>query len=197
MINWLLNLPILISVASTGKIFKAEILFDLIVTLEVMKHSNFRYLNAREAFSFNNESLTKLLRHHFNPDVLTELDFNFCYWISSKDISSFARRCKNLEELSVVHSNLTIRDLIHILQEDTKITKLRLSINSQKEFWLTDHITMKKSVGMPSDQSSYGTAWKNLFLVCEFEKCRLTMSKLTSLDLQMGQDPIVLGTILR
>nr|CAH0103249.1 unnamed protein product [Daphnia galeata] len=64
----------------------------------------------REAFVCNQENIEKILLH-YNPDVVPKLDFNFCYWLSRKEISKFARSCHYLKELSFTHTKILVKDI--------------------------------------------------------------------------------------
>lgn len=136
-----------------------------------------------------------MLTLHFNPDIVTELDFNFCYFLSSKEISCFAKQCKHVKELSVAHSTISSRDLAEILHDNLKISKLCFNICDPNSFWLTEETGINN--GSHKLDVSTSNSWKSLLLRSEFGKCLQSLTQLLSLDLHIGQEPLVLGTILK
>ena len=83
----------------------------------------------REAFVCNQENIEKILLH-YNPDVVPKLDFYFCYWLSRKEISKFARSCHYLKELSFTCTKILVKDIAEVLSRNKKVSKLSLSIKN-------------------------------------------------------------------
>lgn len=155
----------------------------------------------REVFSFNSEKFEKVLHLHINPEIVTVLDLNFCYWLPKKEICDFAKHCRNLKELLVAYSNITIEDLTGILQETKQISKLSLSIHGQthNSFWLAGNSEFIHSnkLDNSSKECNGSGFWKNLIHKSHLNKCILSLCNVHSLELYMKQDPIILGTIMR
>ena len=152
----------------------------------------------REAFACSQENIGEILLH-YNPDVVTKLDFNFCYWLSRKEISEFARSCNFLKELSVAHTKIHIRDIAEVLCKNLKISKLSLSIESPKSFWCVQNSAVEYLQQFQDcSNETYGKMfWQNLLSLSQLESAKEPLAHLSYLDLHIGQDPLILGTILR
>ena len=148
-----------------------------------------RHINVRNNFCCSKENILSLLQLHTNPDVVTKLDFNFCYWIPRNEIVHFVKQCKNLKELAVAHSTIGSKDLEEILSENVKISKLSISIHYPETFEqnekLVDHYLHQSTV--LEDPLSF----------IHLGKCRQTFAQLESLELHMGQYPIIFATLIR
>ena len=103
---------------------------------------------------------------------------------------NFAKQCGNLRELAVAHSSISNHDLAEILVENENITRLSFSIESPETFWLANGFEH------PSERSSYDS-WADHFANSHLGKCKKTLAKLESLEIYLGQYPVVLGTTLR
>ena len=159
-----------------------------------------RCINARENFSYSEENILKVLQLHHNPDMVTNLDLNFCYWVSNEELSNFTKQCTNLTELAVAHSTVTSHNLSEILLENPNISKLSLSILSPEEFWSQEKHAVKCLHQLQQSSKEHSgnisTSWKNLLSLSHFGICHTTLAQLKSLNLHMGQHPIILGTLL-
>lgn len=155
-------------------------------------------INVREIFTCQGK-IERIPHLHFDPEIVTVLDLNFCYWMSSKEIKSFATQCKNLKEFSVAHSNITIEDLTGVL-ECKKITKLSLSTENLTHcnFWLEDTSEsihpQKLENAAAFDEATF---WGSLVYKSKLVRCLSSFSRLLSLEIHTKQDPIILGTIIR
>lgn len=149
-----------------------------------------RQINARKNFEYITENIATILELHPNPNVVTKLDFNFCYWISSENLCQFVKQCKNLEELAVAHTAISNRDLAEMLAENENICKLSFSIERPETFWLENEIEI-------SSESSHLNLWGVLISNSVFGKCVKALAKLESLEIYIGQYPVILGTVLR
>ena len=131
----------------------------------------------------------KILKLHPNPNVVTKLDFSFCYWIPKKEITDFVKQCTNLKELAVAHSTIGSQELEEILCENVHVTKLSFSIHDSEGFEqnekLVDHYLEKTTV-----------SGDDPLALLNLTNCRETLSKLETLELNMGQYPIILTTLL-
>lgn len=159
----------------------------------------FRSINVREVFTLCEERIDRLLVHHPSPDILTHLDLNFCYWIPTEILINFIKRCNNLKSLAVAHTNITCADLANILHHSS-ISKLSFSVNS-KAFWINEKQVVKY-LNYFCQSSNYKIAnasasWHSLLSFSHFGKCKHFLTKLTSLDLFIPQDAILLGSFLR
>ena len=153
----------------------------------------------REAFVCNQENIGEILLH-YNPDVVTKLDFNFCYWLSRKEISEFARSCNYLKELSVAHTKILVKDIAEVLCQNIKISKLSLSIQNPNSYWCVQHSVieyLQRFQEGPTDERSNKMFWQNLLSLSQLESAKEPLAQLNYLDLHIGQDPLILGTILR
>ena len=197
MTRFLWNLPILIFSANTGKCFhlRMQIFCNLSSCLWL-----YRRINVRENFSCSEENILKILQLHHNPDVVTNLDLNFCYWISNEELSNFTKQCTNLTELAVAHSTITSHNLAEILHENPNITKLSLSIRNPEEFWSKEKHVVKCLHQLQQNYKEHSgntsTSWENLLSLSHFGICHKTLAQLKSLNLHMGQHPIILGMLL-
>ena len=136
------------------------------------------------------ENFEKILEHHPNPNVVTKLDFSYCYWIPGQKLCDFIKQCKNLKELLVAHSTVSNRDLAEILVEHENISKLSLSIDSPASFMLENEIEN-------SSATCSVDPWANKNFNAIFGKCEKILSKLESLEIYSGPYPVILGTMLR
>ena len=132
------------------------------------------------------ENIATILELHLNPKVVTKLDFDFCYWVASRELFDFVKKCPNLKELSVAHSSLINQDLAEILAENFKISKLSFSLDSPETVWSEISLAFNCQ-----------NSWERQFSLSRFSKCNKAFARMTSLNLYMGQHPIILGTILR
>ena len=146
-----------------------------------------RRINVRSNFEYSRENIAKILALHPNPQVVTQLDFNFCYWVQSQELCDFVKQCTHLNELSVAHSTISNHDLAEILALNENISKLSFSIESPETFWLDKN---------GSELSSATFSLKS-FSKSHFGKCGKTLGKIESLELYIGQYPVILGTVLR
>ena len=154
-----------------------------------VKIINCRYINVRENFCCSKENILKILQLHPNPDVVTNLDFNFCYWIPRNEIVHFVKQCKNLTELAVAHSTIGSQELEEILCENVHVTKLSFSIHDSEGFAQNE-----KLVNYYLNQT---TVWEDPLSFLHLGKCRQILAKLETLELHMGQYPIILATLIR
>ena len=145
-----------------------------------------RQINVRENFKYSRENIAKILELHPNPNAVTKLDFNFSYWIPRQELFDFVMQCTNLKELSVAHSSINIQDLAEILFQNERISKLSFSIESPETFWLENRSELLSA-----------TFSLDLFSSSHFGKCKKTLGKIESLEIYMGQFPVILGTLLR
>ena len=99
----------------------------------------------------------------------------------------FLKECRNLKELSVLNSSLSILDLAEVLSVIENISKLKFSINSPEEFW---------NAAKFSSQTNQNS-WEHLFSSSNLEGCKNSLATLQSLEIYMGQYPLILGTLLR
>ena len=99
-----------------------------------------------------------LLQLHTNPDVVTKLDFNFCYWIPRNEIVHFVKQCKNLKELAVAHSTIGSKDLEEILSENVKISKLSISIHYPETFEQNEKLVDKPLLNL----NRWNFIWDNI-----------------------------------
>ena len=142
----------------------------------------------------------KILEFHCNPNIVTKLDFKFCYWIESKKLRNFAKKCTNLRDLSVAHSNLSNQDLAEILEKNENILKLSFSIETPDTFWFqTDIVSTLQinDINKRKTSAPFSIEWEDLFSLSHFFKCGKRFALLQSLEICMRQSPIILGTILR
>ena len=144
----------------------------------------------RENFEYITENIATILELHPNPDVVTKLDFNFCYWIPCRELREFAKQCTNLKELAVAHSGVSNQDLAEILAENEQICKLSFSIETPETFWL-EHASQNLSTTFDLD------LWVEQLQNSHFGKCIRTLAKLESLEIYIGQNPVILGTVVR
>ena len=148
-----------------------------------------RNINVKESFSLNKENILNMLQLHPNPNVITKLDFSFCYWVPTKELTKFAKQCKNLTELAVAHSTIGSKDLEEILCENTHVTKLSFSIHDSEGFAqnekLADHYLHQT------------TELEDPLSFIHLGKCRQTLAQLETLELYVGQYPFILATLLR
>lgn len=130
---------------------------------------------------------------------MTKLDFNFCYWLSGKEISEFAKSCSYLKELSVAHTKIPTSDIAEVLCENMKISKLSLSIQSPKNYWCVENSVVEYLQQLQEDPNGMSGKmfWQNLLSLSQFENAKEPLAQLSYLDLHIGQDPLILGTILR
>ena len=159
-----------------------------------------RGINVRENFSCSDENILKILQLHHNTDVVTNLDLNFCYWISNTELCNFTKRCTNLTALAIAHSTVTSPDLAEILHEHPHISKLSLSIRGPEEFWSKEKHVLKclHQLQFSFEEYSGDTSflWGDLLSLSHFGICHKTLAQLKNLNLHMGQHPIILGTLL-
>ena len=148
-----------------------------------------RHINIRESFCFSKENVLKILQLHPNPNVVTKLDFSFCYWIPKKEITEFVKQCTNLKELAVAHSTIGSQELEEILCENVHVTKLSFSIHDSEGFEQNE-----KLVNYYLHQPA---VWEDPLSLLHLGKCRKILSQLETLELHMGQYPIILATIIR
>jgi len=65
-----------------------------------------------------------------NPALLRSCNFNGCYWISAITLKTCLTKCPNLEELQVLETKLTIKDIgAEILPICSKVTSLSFTLN--------------------------------------------------------------------
>ena len=71
-----------------------------------------------------------LLKVVVDPNMLTECNFNNCYWIPANLLKPFLIKCPNLEALFVAETQITINHLMsHILPQCSKVTKLSFTLS--------------------------------------------------------------------
>ena len=148
-----------------------------------------RHINVRDNFGCSNENILNILQLHPNPEIVTELDFSFCYWIASKEVTDFVKQCRHLDKLSVAHSTIGSQELEEILCENAKISKLSFSINDPKSFGQNEKLIghyLKKT-----------TVLEDPLSLLNLSKCRQTLAQLETLELYIGQYPIILTTLLK
>jgi hypothetical protein len=153
----------------------------------------------REAFFCNQENIGEILLR-YNPDVVTKLDFNFCYWLSRKEISEFARSCNYLTELSVAYTDILVKDIAEVLCQNIKISKLALSICNPSSYWCVKYSVvefLQRFHEGPIAEKSSDIFWQNLLSLSQLESAKEPLAQLKYLDLHIGQDPLILGTLLR
>ena len=144
----------------------------------------------RKNFEYITQNIATILELHPSPNVVTKLDLNSCYWISSQELRNFAKRCTNLKELAVAHSGVSNQDLAEILTENEQIRKLSFSIETPETFWLeNENENVLATFGLD--------LWVRQLPNSHFGKCVKTLAKLESLEIYMGQYPAILGTVLR
>ena len=184
MIKLLWNSHIPLFSANSGKRFVLKVMGGNSVNIIHCRH-----INVRNNFCCSKENILSLLQLHTNPDVVTKLDFNFCYWIRSKAITHFVKQCMNLKELAVAHSTIGSKDLEEILCENTHVTKLSFSIHDSEGFAqnekLADHYLHQT------------TELEDPLSFIHLGKCRQTLAQLETLELYVGQYPFILATLLR
>ena len=159
-----------------------------------------RHINVRENFAYSGENIAKILQVHPNPHILTKLDLNFCYWVSSLKLCTFVKQCKKLTELAVVHSSVSNQDLAEILAENENISKLSFSIESPETFWSEKNFVPNvwlRDTPQQNSTYSYSIDWDHLILSSNFGKSRKTFGQLKSLEIYMQQHPTILITLLR
>ena len=161
-----------------------------------MQTTCYRQINVRENFACCNENIATILELHPNPNIITRLDFNFCYWIQSRQLCDFIKQCTNLKDLSVAHSTVSNHDLAGILALNEHISKLSFSIESPDTFWSENNFAPKVWLH-DSPQQSYSIECENLISSSQFGKCRNTMAQLKSLEIYMQQHTCVLVALLR
>ena len=153
----------------------------------------------RENFAVTNKNIGNIIHLHPSPDAITTLDFNFCYWVSSKKICDFVKQCPSLTELAVANSTVGTQELADILCNNTKISKLSLSIASPEYLWpnIEPAIKCMNDIQQNSKKESTATLWGELLSLSNFGKCQETLAQLESLDLHMGEHLIILATVIR
>ena len=149
-----------------------------------------RQINVRENFALSSENISFIMKLDHIPHDLKKLDLNYCYWISSKELCTFVKRCKNLRELAVAHSAISNLDLAEILAENKNISKISFRIENPATFWLSNENA--------SASEAFGfNLWAKLFSNTHFGKCREAFARLESIEIYIGQQPIILATLLR
>ena len=140
-----------------------------------------------------------MLLSHSNPDIITRLDFNFCYWMSAVDVNHFLKRCNHLEELRVAHTNLNLKDLTDALHNNGSITRVSLSIQNSKDFWVAQPVgeCFQQLQLESKEQCGHTGSWQTLLSMSHFAKCQKFLTQLHSLELYVEQDPVILGILLR
>ena len=103
---------------------------------------------------------------------------------------NFAKRCKNLKELGIAHSPISNQDLAEILAGNEQLRKLSFSIETPETFWLENK---SQNLSATSTLDSLAKQLTN----SHFFKCGKTLAKLESLEIYIGQYPVILGTVLR
>ena len=165
-----------------------------------LKKKTCRQINVRENFSFSNENIATILELHPNPNVVTKIDFNFCYWVNSQKLCDFVKQCTNLKDLSVAHSTISNHDLAEILAGNENISKLSFSIESPDTFWSRKNVVHNVWLH-DSPHKRYNSSFRidceNLISLSQFGKCRNTMAQLKSLEIYMQQYPSILVAVLR
>ena len=131
--------------------------------------------------------------------MVTKLDFNFCYWLSRKEISEFSKSCNYLKEFSVAHAKIHTSDIAEVLCGNLKISKLSLSIESPQSYWCVENSVVEYLQQFQEDPNGMSGKmfWQNLLSLSHFGSAKEPLAQLSYLDLHIGQDPLILGTILR
>ena len=150
-----------------------------------------RHINARDNFCCSKENILSILQLHPNPEIVTELDFNFCYWVPSRELTDFVKQCRNLVKLSIAHSTIGNQELEEILIENVKISRLSFSIHNSKESFKQN----KKLVIYHYLHQT--TELEDPLSLLHLGKCRQTLAQLETLELYVGQYPFILATLLR
>jgi hypothetical protein len=80
-----------------------------------------------------------------------------------------------------------------------KISKLSLSIESPKNYWCVENSVVEYLQQLQEDPTGMSGKmfWQNLLSLSQFESAKESLAQLSYLDLHIGQDPLILGTILR
>ena len=154
----------------------------------------------RENFVCSNENIATILELHPNPQIITKLDFEYCYWIPSQQLCDLIKQCKNLEELSVSHSTVRNQYLAEILALNERISKLSFSIESPDTFWCERNFAPKVWLHdsfQKNSKSSFSIDCENLISLTQFGKCRNTIAQLKNLEIYMQQYPSILVALLR
>ena len=146
------------------------------------------HINVRDNFCCSKYNILSVLKVHPNPDVLTKLDFNCCYWLPREEIIHFVKQCSSLTELAIAHSNIGSSDLEEILCDNVNISKLSFSVHHPESFEQNE-----KLVAYYLHQD----VLEDPLSVLNFGKCRQTFARLETLELHMGQYPIILATLFR
>ena len=96
-----------------------------------------RYLNFENKHSSLCKSASQLstfFEEHLNPSLLRSCNFNGCYWIPADTLKSFLIKCPKLQELHVVETELTLRDIgVDILPICSKVFNLSFSLKSSSD----------------------------------------------------------------
>ena len=159
-----------------------------------------RQINVRENFTCSNENIATILELHLNRNIITKLDFNFCYWITGQKLCDFIKHCTNLEDLSVSHSTVSNHELAEILALNERISKLSFNIENPDTFWREKNFAPKVWLSesfQKTSKSSYSIDCENLISSSHFGKCRNTMAKLKTLEIYVQQDPSIIVALLR
>lgn len=153
-----------------------------------------RCIKTLDSFHVSRERVDQLLLLHTNTEIITKLDFSYCYWIPSGLLLSITLKCPSLEVLLVSHSNLNCSHLAQLLHEDSKISQLSFSITHPKEFWKDGAIPYVKQFKNEMLLPDTDRLWCQSCL----SQCRPALIKLTSLDIHfIHQDSLILETLLR
>ena len=157
----------------------------MLLTLHCRQH-----INARDNFCCSKENILSILQLHPNPEIVTELDFNFCYWVPSRELTDFVKQCRNLVKLSIAHSTIGNQELEEILIENVKISRLSFSIHNSKE-------SFKQNKKLVDHYLHQTTELEDPLSLLHLGKCRQTLAQLETLELYVGQYPLILATLLR
>ena len=147
-----------------------------------------RNINVKESFSLNKENILNMLQLHPNPNVITKLDFSFCYWVPTKELTKFAKQCKNLTELAVAHSTIDSHHLEEIICENVHITKLCFSINVSEGF--------DQNAKLVNYYLHQTAGWEDPLFFLHLGKCRKILAQLETLQLHVGEYPIIIATLI-
>ncbi len=107
-----------------------------------------RHLDLENINSFLGKSLpldSSFFKNHLNPALLRSCNLNGCYWISSSTLKSFLIKCRNLKELNIAETKLTISEIVaDILPKCSKVTKLSFTLKEGDWLSFAAHLGKRK-----------------------------------------------------
>ena len=145
-----------------SEIIACQFLFSFFMFL-FFRAINLEY-SERRGFSlgFPVADLALFFKIGIQPQILTECNFNNCYWIPASTLQNFLIKCPNLRALHVAETSLTVEHMMkHIFPKCQKITSLSLTL-SRGDFWISKETVSRNKQDRAVFDQSCAEMLKNL-----------------------------------